>query len=58
MKTPALFLLLSALLTASEAKRGAQLKPSGFHPLHQALKIGNDPNQDIRANILLNMEGL
>lgn len=29
-----------------------------YRRLHEILSIGDDPNEDIRTNILLNMEGL
>ena len=29
-----------------------------FRRLHDILAIGDDPNEDIRTNILLNMEGI
>ena len=29
-----------------------------YHRLHDVLAINDDPNEDIRTNILLNMEGI
>jgi hypothetical protein len=66
--TPLLLLFvvaLTALLSSADAaKRGyyrhAQVErhASNYHRLHDLLSIGNDPNQDIRTNVLLNMEGI
>ena len=36
----------------------AQPPRNTYHRLHDVLGIGNDPNEDIRANVILNMEGL
>lgn len=45
--------------TASKQKmiqpRAGSLK---FHALHQMFSIGDDPNEAIHTNILINMEGL
>jgi hypothetical protein len=42
------------------AKFGTVVDTRGrsYRRLHEILSIGDDPSQDIRTNILLNMEGL
>lgn len=63
MKAAFLLALLFTMTASTDAKRGATTlilnrRGSGYHPMHDELRIGNNPNEDIRANILLNMEGL
>ena len=62
-----LFLTLLAAQLAAAArgpffKRSAAIaQPRGsgsYHRLHEVLGIGDNHNEDIRANIILNMEGL
>jgi hypothetical protein len=58
-----LLTLLVSLLSVSTEGAVVQISPVAYkryasHPLHDLLAIGDDPNQDIRANILLNMEGI
>lgn len=65
--TPSISATLCCLLllfTEVVARRGVrnslmQLNArSAYHPLHDLLAIGDNPSEDIRANIFLNMEGL
>ena len=58
-------LTLLLLIVGAEAGRGTQLQTATATSIHlniqrlqQILEIGNDPNQAIRTNVLLNMEGL
>lgn len=60
-------LVLAILLLAVEGKRGSTLaaaaaashRLSRVEQIAQELRINNnDPNEDIRTNVILNMEGL
>lgn len=59
-----ILLTLTRKDTAVEAARrsthfaAAVRNPANYHRLHQKLSIGDDPREDIRTNILLNMEGI
>jgi archaellum component FlaG (FlaF/FlaG flagellin family) len=59
----AVLLVLStvAVVATTDAKRfGGAIQrstPNTVQRLHQILSIGNDPNEDIRTNRLLNLEG-
>lgn len=46
--------------TSAVATQAIVAKPRGvnYHRLHESLSIGDNPNEDIRANVFLNMEGL
>lgn len=59
------FVLLSivfAPVVQARAGRGRFLESGervdNIHKLHKALHIGDDPTEDIRTNIMLNMEGI
>lgn len=54
-------LLLFTEVVARRAVRNSLMQlnaRSAYHPLHDLLAIGDNPSEDIRANIFLNMEGL
>jgi hypothetical protein len=61
-----LVLLLLSIVFApvvkARAGRGRFLESGervdNIHKLHKALHIGDDPTEDIRTNIMLNMEGI
>jgi hypothetical protein len=57
-----LVLLVALLSVGAEAKRfgAVQSLPSSnsVQRLHEILCIGSNPNEDIRTNVLLNMEGI
>jgi hypothetical protein len=49
------FSFLASSVHAGMASAGTPLK---YQALHQMLSIGDDPNQAILTNILINMEGI
>jgi hypothetical protein len=57
-----LFLLSLLLLPAAEASAVVSTSHNShlyrIQHLHAVLNIGNDPNEDIRTNVALNMEGI
>jgi len=59
--------LVAVLLKVVEARRRdanarfgtvVDTRARSYRRLHEILSIGDDPSEDIRTNILLNMEGL
>jgi hypothetical protein len=56
-----LLLLLASVVVAAVYSRGyKEVVPNAAHGLprlNQELRVANDPNQDIRTNVLLNLEG-
>lgn len=53
-----LALLLTVATTQGSAIVSRHADRNRIQYLHNILHIGNNPNEDIRTNILLNMEGL
>jgi hypothetical protein len=54
------FVLLALSQVEAKSEHAAAIHRKGnfgYHRLHEVLKIGNNPNEDIRANIFMNMEG-
>lgn len=62
MLTIALILFALTAPTLAARKSSSLFVPGSRHNdyrrLHELLSIGDNPNEDIRTNILLNMEGI
>lgn len=54
----ALFLALAVATTTQGSTLVSRNSQNRIQYLHATLNIGNNPNEDIRTNVLLNMEGL
>lgn len=50
--------ILDSLLRVPQARATSDGKNVNYHRLHDLLSIGDDPSEDIFANVALNMEGI